>query len=245
MSEPPQRRLPALPPGSSTFIGGGYGTGKTSLTKSLIRTVGGGIIWGAPEQDGARVEYSDMAAVAHDLRSLERAAARSPYVVWPSPPRSAGQDAIREAYNEWCGFAMTLRRKAAVTDEFQRLTEDNKRLSDLPPNAQDLAELGHKEPSQLAKVWIAHRLAQIPLVFGDGAIRISTRPFPGDEDALLPFFGKDGVARMKRFRSPREIGGIEFAYWSADTGPILPCLLRPTKGAQRGPGTGPAVNGGQ
>jgi hypothetical protein len=219
----PPNVLPALQPASNTFLSGGYRTGKTTLAKALIRTIGGGIIFAAPEQEGARVEYSDMALVVHDLRSLDRASRKAPYVVWPSPPLSDGQDAVREAYNEFCGFAMSLRKKAVVSDEFQRITEDRKQLSYLPPNCRSLTELGHKEPSYLAKIWVAHRLAQIPLVYGEGAVRISTRPFPGDDAALEPFFGKEGYARMRLFRQG------DFAFWSDETGARMPLRLKLAK----------------
>lgn len=219
--------LPALKPKSSALVTGDYSTGKTTIVKTWIHSIGRGVIWAAPEQKGARVEYSDIAVVVHSVADMERAARKAAFVVMPSPPSSAGQDAIREAYDEFCQFALTLRNAAAVSDEFQRLTQDNKRLSDLPRACQDLAELGHKEPSNLAKVWVAHRLAQIPLVFGAGAYRLSTRPFPGDEASLEPFFGKEGVARMKRFQQG------DFAFWSADTGARLPLrLAHPRK--QRG-----------
>jgi hypothetical protein len=213
-------RIPRLEPKKSALVSGDYGTGKTTLVKAWVRSLGRGIFWAAPQQTGAPAEYSDIAVVVHNFRDLDRAARKSSYVVWPSPPSSSGLGAIREAYNEFCAYALTLRRTAIVSDEFQRITQDCKRLSDLPPACQDLAELGHKEPSNLAKIWVAHRLAQIPLVFGAGAYRVSTRPFPGDEDALTPFFGKTGVERMKRFR----VG--DFAFWSAETGAQLPLRLQ-------------------
>lgn len=227
-------RIPRLEPKKSALVSGDYGTGKTTLVKAWVRSLGRGIFWAAPQQSGAPAEYSDIAVVVHSLREMERAARDASYIVWPSPPSSAGQGAIREAYNEYCSFALTLRNTAVVSDEFQRITQDAKRLSDLPPAAQDLAELGHKEPSNLAKIWVAHRLAQIPLVFGAGAYRVSTRPFPGDEDALVPFFGKAGVERMKRFR----VG--DFAFWSAEAGAQLPLRLgvstRPYATLREGPG---------
>ena len=151
---------------------------------------------------------------------MERALTKHPFVVWPSPPSSAGMEKVRSDFNDFCGVTMQLRECAAVFDELQRILGDSKRLADAPPAFQDVVELGHKDPGNLAKLYAAHRLAQIPLTLGAGAYRVSTRPFPGDDDALVPFFGKEGVARMKRF----QVG--DFAFWSAESGAVLPCRLR-------------------
>lgn len=212
-------RIPALKPKMSALVSGDYGTGKTTIIKAWSRSLGKGAFWGAPQQKGAPPEYSDMAVVVHSAREMEKAAAKAAFVVWPSPPSSVGMEAMREAFNDFCRIAMTFQDAVIGCDEIQRLLGDSKRLVDAPPAFQDLVELGHKEPNRLAKLYGAHRLAQIPLALGAGAARISTRPFPGDEGGLEPFFGRDGTARMRQFR----VG--DFAYWSRETGALLPLRL--------------------
>ncbi len=229
--------LPSLEPGKSALVTGDYGTGKTTFIAAWAQSIGRGAFWAAPPRSGAKPDYADFAVVVHTATEMEAAARKAPFVVWPSPPSSAGREALLSAYNDFCRIAMRFHKAVVVTDEFQRITADSKRLSDLPPACQDLVELGHKKPNQLAKVWAAHRLAQIPLTFGAGAYRVSTRPFPGDERALEPAFGREAVQRMKSF------GIGDFAFWSAEQGAVLPCRLEPRKAmaTPRGP-SGPSLD---
>lgn len=214
------RTIPALKPRDIGLVTGDYGTGKTTLVGEWVKSLGRGVLWSGPRRMGRPPDYSAFAVVVHSRREMEAAIRKAPFVVWPSPPTSAGMARVLAEFNDFNSVAMQLQNCAVVWDEFQRITQDSKRLSDLPPAAQDVAELGHKEPGNLAKLYVAHRLAQIPLNFGAGAYRVATRPFPGDERSLEPFFGHDGVRRMARF----EVG--DFAFWSAKTGPLLPLRLR-------------------
>lgn len=209
----------ALAPGQIALVTGDYGMGKTTFVKHWALSVGRGCFWAAPSRQGAPADYSDIARVVHSAADMERGARESPFVVWPAPPSSSGEENRRNAFNDFCHVAMKAREAVIVCDELQSILS-TKFLKDCPPAFQDLVELGHKPPGKLAKVFVAHRLAQIPLVLGGGAYRISFRPFPGDEEALTPFFGKEGVERMKR------MGVGEFAFWSQMTGPILPCKLQ-------------------
>lgn len=215
-----------LAPGQTALVTGDYGTGKTTFVKWWTQTVGRGCYWSAPTRQGALPDYADVTRVVRSAPEMERAGRDAAFVVWPSPPSSVGQEARLDAFDDYCRVAMKLSRAVVVCDEVQNILP-SKFLKDCPPAFQDLVELGHKTPGLLAKVFVAHRLAQIPLVLGGGAYRISFRPFPGDEDALIPFFGKEGVERMKRF------GKGEFAFWSQETGAVLPLKLR-LAGATRG-----------
>jgi hypothetical protein len=194
---------------------------------------GRAVFWSAPSRLGAPPDFARIARVVHTAADMEKACRECPFVVWPSPPLSQGEDARLEAFNEFCRVSMRLREALVVCDELQSLLP-SKFLRDAPPHFRDLVELGHKAPGRLAKVFVAHRLAQIPLVLGGGAYRISFKPFPGDDDALAPFFGRDGVERMKRF--PRGT----FALWSQRTGPRLPVRFN---GGSAPVGTGAAPGG--
>lgn len=231
--------VPPLRPRSIALVTGDYGTGKSTFIGEWVKSLGRGVLWAAPQRMGQPVDYSSFAVVVRNRLDMERACRSAPFVVWPSPPSSAGAEKVRSDFNDFCSVAMMLQDAAFVGDELQRILGDSKRLADAPPAFQDVVELGHKEPGRLAKVFCAHRLAQIPLVLGAGAYRVSTRPFPGDEGALEPFFGKEGVQRMKRF----EVG--DFAFWSADRGAIMPCKLNlggrpqaPTQGSAPPEGAG-------
>ena len=211
--------IPPLRPRDIALVTGDYGTGKSTLIGAWVQSLGRGVLWAAPQRLGQQPDYASFAAVVHSRLAMERACREHSFVVWPSPPSSAGAEVVRSAFNDFCEVSMQLRHAVVVCDEVQRILGDSKRLIDAPPAFQDLVELGHKAPGELAKVFCAHRLAQIPLNLGAGAYRVSTRPFPGDEGALEPFFAKDGVQRMKRF------GVGDFAFWSAELGPIMPCRL--------------------
>jgi hypothetical protein len=213
-----------LKPADIALVTGDYGMGKTTFVKAWAYNFGKGVFWSAPTRQGAPPDYADIARVVHNAADMERACRECPFVVWPSPPLSEGQDARLDAFNEFCRIAMRLREAVVVCDELQSLLP-TKFLKDAPPAFRDLVELGHKAPGRLAKVFVAHRLAQIPLVLGGGAYRVSFRPFPGDEATLEPFFGKDGVEKMKRF------GVGTFAFWSQATGAQLP--LRFNAGSAR------------
>jgi hypothetical protein len=208
----------SLRPAQTALVSGDYGQGKTTFVKGWAQSVGKGCFWAAPSRQGAPCDFSDIARVVHSATEMERAAREYPYVVWPSPPSSAGEEAQRQAFNDFCRIANRFRDAVVVCDEIQRILK-TKFLKDCPPAFQDLVELGHKPPARLAKVFVAHRQAQVPLVLGGGASRVSFRPFPGDEDSLMPFFGRENIERMTRF------GIGEFAYWSQSTGPVLPCRL--------------------
>jgi hypothetical protein len=207
-----------LHPGQVALVTGDYGMGKSTFVKAWAQSIGRGAFWSAPTRQGAPADFSDVARVVHSAREMEKAAREAPFVVWPSPPLSHGEARL-QAFDAFCRTSMSFREAVIVCDELQNLLP-SKFLRDAPAGFQDLVELGHKPPGRLAKVFVAHRLAQIPLNLGGGAYRISFRPFPGDDDALVPFFGKDGVERMKRF------GIGEFAFWSQATGAVLPCKLR-------------------
>ncbi len=208
-----------LKPGEIALITGDYGQGKTTFVKQWAFNFGKAVFWSAPTRQGAPADYSDIARVVRTASEMEKACKECPFVVWPSPPLSEGNEARLAAFNDFCRIAMRLREAVVVCDELQSLLP-SKFLKDCPPAFQDLVELGHKPPGRLAKLFVAHRLAQIPLVLGGGAYRISFRPFPGDDDALTPFFGRDGVERMKRF------GVGTFAFWSQKTGAVLPLRFK-------------------
>lgn len=212
-------RLPSLKPTDIGLVTGDYRTGKSTFIKAWAQSLGRAAFWGAASKPGAPVEYSDIAVVVRSAREMEAAARKAPYVVWPSPPQSAGMEAVKAAFNDFCRVANRFRDALVVCDELQRITEDKKQLTNMPPAFLDLVESGHKPPNNLAKIFVAHRLAQIPLNLGAGAYRVSTRCFPGDERALEPVFGRDNTRRIRHFEQG------EFAFWSADTGPILPCRL--------------------
>jgi hypothetical protein len=223
-----------LHPGEIALITGDYGMGKTTFVKAWAKSMGKGCFWSAPSRQGAPPDFSDIARVVHSAREMEEAMKTHNYVVWPSPPLSAGVEERLKAFDDFCRLAMRLKEAVVVCDELQNLLP-SKFLKDAPPGFQDLVELGHKAPGRLAKVFVAHRLAQIPLNLGGGAYRVSFRPFPGDDDALQPFFGKDGLAAMKRF------GVGTFAYWSQMTGAKYPCRLT---GVHGGTARQPPVKGG-
>lgn len=208
-----------LKPGDIALVTGDYGQGKTTFVKAWAYSYGKGVFWSAPTRLGAPADYSDIARVVRTAGEMEKACRECPFVVWPSPPLSEGQEERLAAFNEFCRVAMRLRQCVVVCDEIQSLLP-SKFLKDCPPAFRDLVELGHKPPGRLAKVFVAHRLAQIPLVLGGGAYRISFRPFPGDDDALVPFFGRDGVEKMKRF------GVGTFAAWSQASGARLPLTFK-------------------
>jgi hypothetical protein len=208
-----------LKPGDIALITGDYGQGKTTFVKAWAYSFGRGVFWSAPTRQGAPADYSDIARVVRSAAEMEKACRECPFVVWPSPPLSQGNEERLAAFNDFCRIAMKLREAVVVCDELQSLLP-TKFLKDCPPAFQDLVELGHKPPGRLVKLFVAHRLAQIPLVLGGGAYRISFRPFPGDDDALTPFFGKDGVERMKRF------GVGTFAFWSQHSGAKLPLRFK-------------------
>jgi hypothetical protein len=208
-----------LRPGEIGLITGDYGMGKTTAVERIAYSYGRAVFWSAPSRQGAPPDYSRIARVVHTAADMEKACRECPFVVWPSPPLSEGQEERLEAFNEFCRVAMRLKEALVVCDELQSLLP-SKFLKDAPPAFRDLVELGHKPPGRLAKLFVAHRLAQIPLVLGGGAYRISFKPFPGDDDALIPFFGRDGVEKMKRF----EVG--TFALWSQRTGPRLPVRFK-------------------
>lgn len=207
-----------LKPSDIALVTGDYGQGKTTFVKHWAYAMGRGCFWSAPSRQGAPPDYSDVALVVHSAAEMEKRAGEYPFVTWPSPPLSAGVDVRLQAFNDFCRIAMRFQEAVVVCDELQNLLP-SKFLKDAPPAFQDLVELGHKAPGRLAKVFVAHRLAQIPLVLGGGAYRISFRPFPGDDDALAPFFGKDGLEAMKRF------GVGTFAFWSQASGAKWPCRL--------------------
>lgn len=222
-----------LQPGDIALVSGDYGQGKSTFIQAWAMSLGRGVFWAAPTRHGAPPDYADVARVVHTAGEMERACKKSPFVVWPAPPLSLGHDNRMEAFNDFCRVALRLREAVVVCDELQSLLV-SKRLIDAPPAFRDLVELGHKAPGRLAKVFCAHRLAQIPLNLGAGAYRVSFRPFPGDEDALKPFFGADGLEKMKRF------GVGDFAFWSHDSGARLPCRLNLKPPAQRETSLGPA-----
>jgi hypothetical protein len=204
-----------LRPGDIGLVTGDYGMGKTTAVERIAYSYGKAVFWSAPARMGAPPDYARIARVVHTASEMEKACRECPFVVWPAPPSSAGEEARLEAFNEFCRVSMRLKEALVVCDELQSLLP-SKFLKDAPPSFRDLVELGHKPPGRLAKLFVAHRLAQIPLVLGGGAYRISFRPFPGDDDALVPFFGKQGVEKMKRF----PVG--TFALWSQKTGARLP-----------------------
>jgi hypothetical protein len=207
-----------LDPGQSALLSGDYGTGKSTLGKAILLSVGRGVVWAAPAKPGHPPEFSDIATVVHSASEMEQACRSSAFVVWPSPPSSAGQEVVEQAFSDFCRVAMRLNGGVVFFDEIQRVIQ-TKRLQDAPAAFQDVVELAHKPPEQLRKVYAAHRQAQIPLTLGGGAVRISTRPFPGDERQLRDFYGREGLEQMKSF----EVG--DFAYWSQDTGALMPCRL--------------------
>lgn len=204
-----------LKPGDIALVTGDYGMGKTTFVKAWAFNFGRAVFWSAPTRQGAPPDYADIARVVRSASEMERACRECPFVVWPSPPLSEGQEARLTAFNDFCRVAMKLQKALVVCDEMQSLLP-TKFLKDAPPAFRDLVELGHKAPGKLCKVFVAHRLAQIPLVLGGGAYRVSFRPFPGDDDALVPFFGRDGIEKMKRF------GVGTFALWSQQNGAQLP-----------------------
>lgn len=211
--------VPPLRPRNIATMTGDYTTGKSTILGAWVQSIGAGVLWAAPPRMGAKPDFSSFAAVVHNKLDMERACREHSYVVWPSPPSSHGVERIKEAFNDFNEIAMRLQNCVVVWDELQRITEEKKGLYQLPPRALDVVELGHKDPGNLAKVFCAHRAAQIPNALTAGAYRLSTRPFPGDEEHLEPFFGREGVRRMKRF------GVGDFAFYSAETGPVLPCRL--------------------
>ena len=208
-----------LKPGDSALVSGDYKFGKTTIIKAAGLAVGRAAFWAAPTRPGAPAAYSDIATVVHSVAEMEQACRRSAFVVWPSPPSSVGIEAMRAAFNDFCRTANRLHNALIGLDEIQRLLGDSKRLVDAPPAFQDLVEYGHKEPNNLIKVYGAHRQAQIPLSLAGGAHRVSVRPFPGDEDALAPFFGRDCVQAMKGFQRG------DFAWWSQEHGAVWPCRV--------------------
>ena len=207
-----------LMPGDIALITGDYGQGKSTLVKGLAQSHGRAVFWSAPGRMDAPPDFSDIATVVHTRREMERACRTSSFVVWPCPQADAGLKERLAQFEDFCAVAYNLREAVVVCDELQALLP-SKNLWDAPPAFRRLVEQGHKPPGRLIKIFVAHRLAQIPLVLGGGAYRISFRPFPGDEDHLLPFFGRDGLARMKR------MGVGEFAFWSQATGPVLPLRI--------------------
>jgi hypothetical protein len=227
-------RVPALKPGKSALVSGDYGFGKSTLVKAWSISMGHGAFWAATPVAGQPVEYSDIAVVVHSAREMERAARTAPFVVWPCPDPIQGVEEMRHQFDEFSRIALTYYRAAIVYDEVQRVLGDSKRLIDAPLHFQSMVETGHKKGRELAKVYVAHRQAQIPLGLAGGAYRVAFKPFPGDERAIDSAFGRGGYARMAAFRQG------DFAFWSQETGTIMPCRLdlarRPHATLPRKPG---------
>lgn len=207
-----------LEPGQSALLSGDYRTGKSTIGKAMLLSIGRGVVWAAPPKPGHRPEFADIGTVVHSAGEMEEACRSSAFVVWPSPPSSAGEETIRQAFNDFCRVVMRLNGGAVLFDEIQRVVQ-TKRLQDTPPAFRDVVELAHKEPEKVRKIYAAHRQAQIPLTLGGGAIRISTRPFPGDERQLQKFFGREGYERMQAFEQG------DFALWSGEEGVVMPLRL--------------------
>lgn len=210
--------IPSLRPGDIALVTGDYRQGKSTFVKAWAMSLGRGAFWAAPVTPGGQVEFSDVAVVVRSAREMELAAKKAAFVVWPAPPLSAGQEERLAQFNEFCRVALTFKEAVIVCDEIQNLL-DSKFLKDAPPAFRDLVETGHKKPRSLAKVFCAHRLAQIPLNLGGGAYRVAFRPYPGDEAALQPFYGKQGLQALRRF------GVGEFGFWSQAAGAVYPCKL--------------------
>lgn len=212
--------VPALQPGNVAFVTGDYKHGKSTMVKAWILSLGRGAIWAAPQIQGRPVEFSDIAVVVRSALEFEQASKKAAFVVWPCPSPSKGEAEMQRQFNEFCRCAMGLREAVIVIDEMQRVTGHSKRLIDQQPHFQDLAELGHKDGMDLAKVYVAHRQAQVPLVLAAGAYRVAFKPMPGDKAATDSVFGKGTYETM---RDGYGLG--EFAFWSQATGPVMPCKL--------------------
>lgn len=213
--------VPALKPGNVAFVSGDYKHGKSTFVKAWILSMGRGAIWAAPRVGDRPVEFSDVAVVVRSRAEFERAMKDAAFVVWPCPSPSIGKEEMDRQFNEFCGCCMDhLRESVVVFDELQRMTGHSKRLIDQVPNFQDFAELGHKDGLDNAKVYVAHRQAQVPLVLAAGAYRVAFKPMPGDERTTDQVFGKGSYTAM---RDGYTVG--DFAFWSQQTGPVLPCRL--------------------
>lgn len=212
--------VPALQPGKSALVSGDYKFGKSTFVKAWILSLGRGAIWAATPVPGKPVEYSDIAVVVRSAYEMEQAAKTAAFVVWPCPPSSAGEDERRRQFDEFSRVALTFRKAVVVYDEIQNVLGNSKRLIDAPPHFRDMVETGHKDGRDLAKVYVAHRQAQIPLALAGGAYRVAFKPFPGDERAIDEVFGPGTYELM---RETFQVG--DFAFWSQETGPVLPCRL--------------------
>jgi hypothetical protein len=212
--------VPPLAPGKSALVSGDYKFGKSTFVKAWCLSLGRGAIWAASPVPGRPVEYSDIAVVVRSAREFEVAAKKAAFVVWPCPPSSVGEEERLRQFDEFSRCALNLRKAVVVYDELQNILGNSKRLVDAPLHFRDMVETGHKDGRDLAKVYVAHRQAQIPLALAGGAYRVAFKPFPGDERAIDEVFGRGTYDRM---RAEFKVG--DFAFWSQDTGPVLPCRL--------------------
>lgn len=212
--------VPALTPGASALVSGDYKFGKSTFVKAWSLSLGRGAIWAAPPVPGRPVEYSDIAVVVRSLREAEDNAQRAAFVVWPCPASSEGVEERRRQFNQFSLFCLDLRKSVQVFDEIQNVLGNSKRLVDAPPAFQDVVETGHKDGRDNSKVYVAHRQAQIPLALAGGAYRVAFKPFPGDERAIDEVYGPGSYDLM---RSTFKVG--DFAFWSQNTGPVMPCRL--------------------
>ena len=232
-------RVPPLRPGKSALVSGDYSFGKSTLVKAWVISMGRGAIWAATPVPGEPVEYSDFAVVVRSAREMERAAKTAPFVVWPCPDPILGVDEMRRQFDEFSRVALTFYRAAVVYDEIHRVLGDSKRLIDAPLHFQSMVETGHKKGREFAKVYIAHRQAQIPLVLAGGAYRVAFKPLPGDEKAIDTAFGRGTFARMM---ATFEQG--DFAFWSQETGTLMPCRLDLTRRPHATLASRPPLKGG-
>lgn len=212
--------VPPLKPGRSALVSGDYKFGKSTFVKAWALSMGRGAIWAATPVPGRPVEYSDIAVVVRSLREAEVAAKKAAFVVWPCPPSSAGEEERERQFDEFSQFCLGLTNTVQVFDEIQNVLGNSKRLIDAPPHFRDVVETGHKDGRDNAKVYVAHRQAQIPLALAGGAYRVAFKPFPGDERAIDEVFGAGSYEVM---RTTFQVG--DFAFWSQDTGTVMPCRL--------------------
>jgi hypothetical protein len=228
-------RVPPMRPGQSALLSGDYGYGKSTLLKAWAFAIGRGAFWAATPVPGQPVEFSDFAVVVRSAGEMQRAAKTAPFVVWPCPDPLLGVEEMRHQFDEFNRVALTFYRALIGYDELQHVLGDSKRLIDAPRHFQSMVETGHKAGRELAKVYVAHRQAQIPLALAGGAYRVAFKPFPGDERAIDSVFGRGAYARMMAsFRRG------DFAFWSQRTGTLMPCRLdlatRPYATLARKPG---------
>lgn len=212
--------VPPLRPGRSACITGDYKHGKSTFVKAWALSLGRGAIWAATPVPGRPVEYSDIAVVVRSAQEMERAARKAAFVVWPCPASSLGETERERQFDEFSRVALGFTESVIVYDEIQNVLGNSKRLIDAPPYFRDMVETGHKDGRDLAKMYVSHRVAQIPLALAGGAYRVAFKPFPGDERAIDEVYGRGSYDTMRT-----SYGVGDFAFWSQETGPIMPCRL--------------------